>query len=161
MSEAFRGQGGSGSTVAYTVPLGHSMRLELLTFQLDTSNVAGVHSALVTFTDPTINQITARIWDWNEGGANMTLFYTYGIGLRPFNCTVTNGMMIPNNLPETELVPETLITVEAVDVTCSVIAGDVISGVVLYGELIDEVGGNDPASSVRLIGGLLPGSVSG
>jgi hypothetical protein len=155
MAQAFSGASGSGSVVVYTVPRDQTLRLALLTFTLTTDATAGVHSALVTLYDAQLSAITARIWDWNEGGASMTLYYTYGIGLRPFNCTVTTGMMIPNNLPETDLAPQTRITVSAVNDAGATIAGDAISAVALYGDLY----GVDAAAATPmpdLIPGLLP-----
>lgn len=140
MAAPIRGVFGTGSTVVYTVPRDHSFRLEMLTFTLTTDATAGIHSALVTFTDTAISQITARLWDWNEGGPSMTLYYTYGIGLRPFNCTVTSGMMIRDDLPDTILAPETQITVAGVNGSAAVIAGDTVSAVVLYGDLYSITG---------------------
>jgi len=139
MSEAFAGQFGSGSVLVYSVPRDHSLRLELLTFTLTTDGTAGVHSAKVSFRDTTLGAITATLWDWNEGGPTMTLIYTYGIGLKPFNCTVTTGMMIQDALPDTVLAPDTQITVTAVNTSGVTIAGDAISSVVLYGALTDDV----------------------
>jgi hypothetical protein len=137
MSDAYRGTAGSGSVVVYTTPRDHLFRLEMLTFTLTTDGTAGVHSAVVTFFDNALSAITARLWDWNEGGPSMTLFYTYGIGLKPFNCTVTTGMMIQDALPDTVLAPSTQITVTAVNSAGVTIAGDAISAVVLYGPLDD------------------------
>jgi hypothetical protein len=139
MSEAFAGQFGSGSVLVYTVPRDHSLRLELLTFTLTTDGTAGIHSAKVSFTDTTLSAITARLWDWNEGGPSMTLYYTYGIGLKPFNCTVTTGMMMCDALPDTVLAPDTQITVSAVNSAGVTIAGDTITQVVLYGSFVDDV----------------------
>jgi hypothetical protein len=139
MSDAYRGNAGSGSVVVYTTPRDHLFRLEMLTFTLTTDGTAGVHSAVVTFFDNALSSITARLWDWNEGGPSMTLFYTYGIGLKPFNCTVTTGMMIQDALPDTVLAPSTQITVTAVNSAGVTIAGDAISAVVLYGPLDDVV----------------------
>lgn len=155
MAQAIRGAIGAGSVVVYTVPRDQILRLALLTFTLTTDATAGVHSAVVTLYDSQLAAITARIWDWNEGGPTMTLYYTYGIGLRPFNCTVTTGMMIPNNLPDTELAPQTIITVTAVNAAGVTIAGDAISAVVLYGDLY---GVADAAATPMpdLIPGLLP-----
>ena len=155
MPQAIRGASGSGSVLVYTVPRDHSMRLELLHFTLTTSSATGVHSAMVTIYDSDLNATTAEIWDWNEGGASMTLYYTYGIGLRPFNCTVTTGMRIPNSLPDTILNPDTTVTVSAVDATCTTIGGDAISGVVLYGELLDATG-DTTNPNIDLLPGLLP-----
>jgi len=140
VSEAFSGRAGSGSVLVYSVPRDHSLRLELLTFTLTTDGTAGVHSALVTFTDTTLGAVTARLWDWNEGGPSSTLQYTYGIGLKPFNCTVTTGMMIQDALPDTILAPDTQITVSAVNTAGATIAGDTITSVVLFGRLFDAVG---------------------
>jgi hypothetical protein len=155
MSDAYRGTAGTGSVVVYTTPRDHLFRLEMLTFTLTTDATAGVHSAVVTFFDNALSAITARLWDWNEGGPTMTLFYTYGIGLKPFNCTVTTGMMIQDALPDTILAPSTQITVTAVNSAGVTIAGDTISAVVLYGPLDDAV--DTGSSAVPLIGGLLPG----
>lgn len=158
MAETLRGDAGTGSVVVYTVPRAFTLRLELLTFTLVTDATAGVHSAVVVFTDATTGLVTARVWDWNEGGPSMTLYYTYGIGLRPFNCTVTTGMMIPNNLPDTELAPETTITVAAVNSAGSTHAGDAISDVALYGGLV-AIAGEDASSDpayIPLQPGLLP-----
>jgi hypothetical protein len=160
MSDAFRGTAGSGSVLVYLTPRDHMLRLELLTFTLTTDGTAGVHAPVVILTDSSINQVTARIWDWNEAGPSMTLYYTFGIGLRPFNCTVTTGMMIPNNLPDTILAPETQITVASVNAAGATITGDAISAVTLYGELIDSTTDTIP-HTVDLIDGLLPGLVLG
>jgi hypothetical protein len=157
MSDAYRGNAGSGSVVVYTTPRDHLFRLEMLTFTLTTDGTAGVHSAVVTFFDNALSAITARLWDWNEGGPTMTLFYTYGIGLRPFNCTVTTGMMIQDALPDTVLAPSTQITVTAVNSAGVTIAGDAISAVVLYGPLDDAV--DSGSGSVQLESGLLPALV--
>lgn len=154
MAVPIRGATGAGSVLVYTVPRDHSIRLELLTFTLTTDGTAGVHSAAVYIYDTSLGAFTARIWDWNEGGASMTLYYTYGIGLRPFNCTVTTGMMIPNNLPDTILNPDTQVTVAAVNTAGVTIPGDTITAVTLYGTLMDEVA--DPTVSSDLIPGLLP-----
>ncbi len=148
MSEAFAGAFGTGQTLVYSVPRDHSLRLELLTFTLTTDGTAGVHSALVTFTDTTLNAITARLWDWNEGGPTSSLFYTYGIGLKPFNCTVTTGMMIQDALPDTILAPDTQIRVAGVNGSATVIAGDAVSNVVLYGSFVDEVAASAPLPDV-------------
>jgi hypothetical protein len=157
VSEAFRGAAGSGSLTVYTVPRAYALRLELLTFTLTTDATVGVHSALVAFTDGVTNLVTARIWDWNEGGPSMTLYYTYGIGLRPFNCTVTTGMMIPNNLPDTLLAPQTAISVSAVHAAGATIAGDAIGSVALYGDLFSTV--EDTGEAVPLVPGFLPAGV--
>lgn len=161
MAEAFRGAFGSGSVVVYSVPRAYVLQLDLLTFTLTTDATAGVHSAVVVFTDTVTGLVTARVWDWNEGGPSMTLYYTYGVGLRPFNCTVTTGMMIPNNLPVTTLAPETTITVAAVNSAGATIAGDAISAVALYGELVLVAGDDaDPLGQpVPLLAGFLPGEV--
>jgi hypothetical protein len=154
MSDAYRGTAGTGSVVVYTTPRDHLFRLEMLTFTLTTDGTAGVHSATVTFFDNALSAITARLWDWNEGGPSMTLFYTYGIGLKPFNCTVTTGMMIQDALPDTVLAPSTQITVTAVNAAGVTIAGDTISAVVLYGPLDDVV--DNTGTTVPLQSGLLP-----
>jgi hypothetical protein len=113
---------------------------------------------VVSFSDVTSGLVTARIWDWNEGGPSMTLYYTYGIGLRPFNCAVTTGMMIPNNLPDTSLGPQTPITVAAVNDAGATIAGDAISAVSLYGELLAIAGEDSSADPpyIPLDPGLMP-----
>jgi len=160
VSQAFAGQSGSGSVLVYTVPDDHALRLELLTFTLTCDGTAGVHSAEVQLYDAALAQITARLWDWNEGGPSMTLYYTYGIGLRPFNCTVTTGMMIPCHLPDTILAPASKITVLAVNAAGTTISGDAISSVVLFGTLID-VTGQGEAAPLDLVGGLLPVSTEG
>jgi hypothetical protein len=154
MSDAYRGTAGTGSVVVYTTPRDHLFRLEMLTFTLTTDGTAGVHSATVTFFDNALSAITARLWDWNEGGPSMTLFYTYGIGLKPFNCTVTSGMIIQDALPDTVLAPSTQITVTAVNAAGVTIAGDTISAVVLYGPLDDVV--DNTGTTVPLESGLLP-----
>lgn len=154
MAEAFRGAAGSGAFTTYTVPRDYALRLELLTFTLVTDATAGVHSASVAFTDGVTQLVTARIWDWNEGGPSMTLYYTYGIGLRPFNCVVTTGMMIPNNLPDTILAPQTVISLAAVNDAGAAIAGDTITSVALYGDMFSTVAPSE--ESVTLLPGLLP-----
>lgn len=160
MSQAFAGNAGSGAVLVYTVPDDHALRLELLTFTLTTDATPGVHSAEVQLYDAALAQITARLWDWNEGGPAMTLYYTYGIGLRPFNCTVTTGMMLPVHLPDTVLTPATRITVRAVDSAGSTLSGDQISAVVLFGTFIDATQSSE-ASPLDLVGGLLPVTVEG
>src|SRR5438105_8898712 len=109
MPEAIRGTAGSGTLTTYTVPRDHTMRLEMVTFTLTTGSAAGVHAPMVSYYDGDLAATTARIWDWNEAGPVMTLYYTFAIGLRPFNCTITTGMTIPNALPDTLLNPDSLV----------------------------------------------------
>jgi len=159
MPEAIRGQAGAGSVDVYTVPRDHMLRLELLTFTLTTDATAGVHAPAVIFTDPAVAAVTGRIWDWNEGGPSMTLYYTFGIGLAPFDCTLTTGMLVPVALPDTILAHDTVITVESLNVAGASIAGDQISNVILYGELLDLLS-DTPVSLPDLIPGLLPGEAA-
>lgn len=155
MPEAFAGKAASGSYVTYTVPRDHQLQLDLITFTLTCDSTTGVHAPAVTFYDPAIAGTTARLWDWNEGGPSMTLYYTYGRGLRPFNCTVTTGMMIQHDLPETVLAPDTTITLSSLNVTGTVISGDAFSNVVLFGTFLSLVD-DTPTQNVTLIPGLLP-----
>jgi len=158
MPEAFAGAPVTGTGTVYTVPRDHRLRLELLSFTLTTDNTAGVHSALVRFYDASLAAYTARLWDWNEGGGNMTLYYTFGIGLRPFNCTVTTGMAIPCHLPDTVLAPDTQIQVSAVNTALATIAGDTITAIALYGTFISVV--DEPSGTpLDLLTGFLPSDV--
>ena len=68
----------------------------------------------------------------------MTVYYTYGIGLRPFNCTITTGMRVEHDLPDTELWPGTTVTISAINAAGATIAGDTITNVTLYGQLITD-----------------------
>jgi hypothetical protein len=158
MGAAIRGASGTGSVNVYTVPRDHEFRLELLTFALVTDATAGVHKALVIFTDSTIDQTTALLRDLNEGGPSMTLTYTFGIGLNGSACVAVTGWNMTDALPDTLLAPETVITVAAVNDAGATIAGDSITNVTLFGELTDSV--SAPAHEVDLIPGLLPGSVA-
>jgi len=160
MSEPFRGASGSGAVTVYTVPGDHQLRLEMLTFTLTTGGASGIHSAKVEFYDPSLAATTARIWDWNEGGAGMTLYYTFAIGLSAFNCTVTSGMMIPNRLPDTILQPNTTVIVTAVDGANTTIAGDAIGAVVGYGTFIDTTVDED-GGTVDIDGSFLPAGAIG
>jgi hypothetical protein len=139
MGAAIRGASGAGSVNVYTVPRDHEFRLELLTFALITGATAGVHKALVTFTDSQIDQVTAELRDLNEGGPAMTLAYTYGIGLNGSACVAVTGWQMTDALPDTLLAPETVITISAVNDAASVIAGDTITGVTLFGDLYEYV----------------------
>jgi hypothetical protein len=139
MGAAIRGASGTGSVNVYTVPRDHEFRLELLTFALITGATAGVHKALVTFTDSQIDQVTAELRDLNEGGPSMTLAYTYGIGLNGSACVAVTGWQMTDALPDTLLAPETVITISAVNDAASVISGDTITAVTLFGELDDFV----------------------
>jgi hypothetical protein len=157
--QAIRGNTGLGSVDVYTAPRDHELRLDLLTFTLTTDATAGVHSPLVTITDSQLGQVIARLWDWNEGGPSMTLYYTFGRGLRPFNCTLTTGMFVPVHLPDTILEPDAVITVSSVDVTGTEIPGDAITAVAVYGELISVV--DDAANAgPPLLPGWLPGAAT-
>jgi hypothetical protein len=139
MGAAIRGAAGTGSVNVYQVPRDHEFRLELLTFALATDATAGVHKALVTFTDSQIDQVTAELRDLNEGGPSMTLAYTYGIGLNGSACVAVNGWQMTDALPDTLLAPETIITISAVNDAASVISGDTITAVTLFGDLYDYV----------------------
>lgn len=155
MPQAYTGTNVVGSGTIFTTPREGLFRLELIRFQLTTDATAGVHSAMVTFTDPGAGKPSAEIWDWNEGGASMTLYYTFGIGLKPFNCTVTTGMRIPVHLPDTALWPGTVITAYSVDTALATIAGDTITNVVLYGEVFADIG--SPSALAPLLPDFLPG----
>jgi hypothetical protein len=157
MGQAIRGAAGTTSVDVYTVPRDHELRLELLTFALITSATAGVHKALVTFTDQQIDFETALLRDLNEGGPMQTLTYTFGIGLNGSACVAVSGWQMTDALPDTILAPETVITVSAVNDSGASMVGDQIAGVTLFGELTDVVGATAPL--VDLVPGLLPGSV--
>jgi hypothetical protein len=149
MGAAIRGASGAGSVNVYMVPRDHEFRLELLTFVLATGATAGVHKALVTFTDSQIDQVTAELRDLNEGGPSMTLAYTYGIGLNGSACVAVNGWQMTDALPDTLLAPETIITISAVNDAASVIAGDTITAVTLFGDLYDLVARRTVASGAN------------
>jgi hypothetical protein len=157
MAEAFRGASVTGSGIAYTVPRAYILRLELLTFTLTTDATAGVHKARVVFTDTSLAAVTARLRDLNEGGASQTLNYTYGIGLAASACVAVSGWDMTDALPDTVLAPQTTITLTAVTDAGATIAGDVFSGVVLYGDLITETGDDGSEPTGTLIPGFLPG----
>ena len=159
MAEPIRGAAGAGSVDVYEVPRDHSLRLDLITFTLTTDATAGVHSAMVTLTDSTVAAPIAQLWDWNEGGPTQTLVYTFGVGLKAFNCTVTTGMRIEHPLPVTILAPETLITITALNNAGVTIAGDAISGVILYGELLDVLA-DAQTTLPDLAPGLLPAAAA-
>jgi hypothetical protein len=157
MAEAFRGSAGVGSVLVYTVPRGYILRLELLTFTLTTDATAGIHKARVVLTDTALAAVTARLRDLNEGGPSMTLNYTYGIGLAASACVAVSGWDMTDALPDTVLAPQTTITVTPVNDAGSTIAGDALSGVVLYGDLISEIGGDGSEAAGTLLPGFLPG----
>jgi hypothetical protein len=152
MAEAFRGAAGTGSVVVYTVPRAYILRLELLTFTLTTDATAGIHKARVVFTDSALAAVTARLRDLNEGGPSQTLNYTYGIGLSGSACVTATGWEMTDSLPDTVLAPQTTITL-----TAATIAGDVFSSVVLYGDLVTEVGSDGEEAAGTLLPGFLPG----
>jgi hypothetical protein len=157
VAEAFRGAAGTGSVVVYTVPRAYILRLELLTFTLTTDATAGVHKARVVFTDTALAAVTARLRDLNEGGPSQTLNYTYGIGLAASACVAVTGWDMTDALPDTVLAPQTTITVTPVNDAGTTIAGDALSGVVLYGDLITEIGGDGDETAGTLLPGFLPG----
>jgi hypothetical protein len=157
MGQAIRGAAGSGTVDVYTVPRDHEFRLELLTFALITDATAGVHKALVTFTDSQIDQTTALLRDLNEGGPLQTLTYTFGIGLNGSACVAVTGWNMTDALPDTILAPETVVTISAVNDAGATIVADVITNATLFGELLGTV--ETPAQQIDLIPGLLPGSV--
>lgn len=159
MAEAFSGSGGSGSVVAYTVPRAYLLRLEIMTFTVTTDATAGIHKARVILTDAALGAVTARLRDLNEGGPSQTLRYTYGIGLEGSACVTATGWEMTDALPDTVLAPQTTITAASVNDAGSTIAGDAISGVVLYGDLV-EVETDTAGASLLLDPGFLPGPVS-
>lgn len=159
MPQAIRGNFGSGSVDVYDVPTDHACRLELLTFTYTTDGTAGVHAPQVIITDTQLAQVTARIWDWNEAGPSMVLSYTFGIGLRPFNCTLTTGMIVPVHLPNTILQPDSVITIQATNAAGVEIAGDTISNVVLYVTLFDILA-DSPSQLPPILPGYLPGEAA-
>lgn len=154
MSEAFNGAGGFGSVIAYIVPRGYLLRLEMITFALATDATAGIHKAKVTLTDSALGAPTAFLRDLNEGGPSQTLRYTYGIGLSGSACVTVTGWEMTDALPDTILAPQTTITVSAVNDAGTTITGDSISSVVLFGDLVQIE--PDNAASLQLDAGLLP-----
>lgn len=139
MPEAVAGTPVTGSGIVYTVPRDHRLRLETLTFTLTCSGAAGVHQPKVSIYDTTLNAYTARLTDWNEAPASAVIYYTFAIGLRPFNCTLTTGMGVQHDLPDTILEPDTLVYVASVDDTGATWGSDTITSVVLYGTFFDTV----------------------
>jgi len=137
MPQAYTGINATGSGVTFTVPLTGQFRLELIHFTYTTDGTAGVHAPMVTYTDPGAAKPTAEIWDWNEAPGNATIYYTFGIGLRPFNCVITTGMRVPVHLPDTLLWPGTTVTLSSINSTGGAIAGDTFTNVTLYGELFE------------------------
>jgi hypothetical protein len=161
MSEAFRGASVTGSGTVYTVPRGYILRLELLAFTVTTDATAGIHKVRVVFTDTALAAVTARLRDLNEGGPSMTLNYTYGIGLAASACTAATGWDMTDALPDTVLAPQTTITVTALDDSGATIAGDAVSGVVLYGDLVSEAAADGDGGPVPvLLPGFLPGEAA-
>jgi len=158
MGEAFNGKAGSGSVLVYQVPRDHFLRLELLTFVVTCDGTAGIHKARVTLCDAALAKTTAVLRDLNEGGASEVLTYTYGIGLNASACVSVSGWEMTDALPETDLAPDTQITVAMVNDAGATIAGDAIGNVVLYGTFYNSV---DTAQTPmpQMIDGLLPGSV--
>jgi hypothetical protein len=157
VAEAFSGESGAGSLVVYTVPRAYDLRLDVLTFAVTTDTTAGIHHAKVVFTDKALNAVTARLRDLNEGGPSMTLRYTYGVGLSASACVAADGWEMTDALPVTVLAPQTNISISVVNDAGTVIAGDAISGVVLYGDLA-TVAASDDGPPVLLASGFLPGS---
>ena len=147
MPQAYTGFNATGSGVVFTTPLEGLFRLELIHFTLTTDGTAGVHAPMVTLTDPGTAKPSAELWDWNEAGPSMTVYYTYGIGLRPFNCTITTGMRVEHDLPDTELWPGTTVTISAINAAGATIAGDTITNVTLYGSLLSNAGALSPGDN--------------
>jgi hypothetical protein len=158
MGQAIRGAAGFGNVAVYTTPRDHEMRLELLNFTLYTDATAGIHKALVIFTDSSIDQDTALLRDLNEAGPNMGITYTFGIGLNGSACVADDGWQVTDALPDTILAPETVITVFAINDIGAQIVGDEFADVTLFGELIESVAA--PVQQIDLLPGLLPGSVA-
>lgn len=158
MAEAFSGAAGSGSLTVYTVPRAYELRLALLTFTVVTDATAGIHKVRVAFTDAALGAVTARLRDLNEGGPSMTLRYTYGIGLAASACAAADGWEMTDALPDTVLAPQTALTIATVTDAGVVIAGDAITGVVLYGDL-DAIEPETFGPTAVLDPGLLPGPV--
>lgn len=152
MSEAIRGSTGTGTVLAYEVPRGYRLALEMLYFKVVCGAAAGIHKARVTFLDKALDTTTARMRDLNEGGANETLYYTYGLGLNASACVTVDGWEMTDALPYTELSPDTEIHVAMIDDNGNVIAGDTIDPVTLVGTLVNAGTG----SEVTLLPGLLP-----
>lgn len=157
MAEAFRGEPGSGSVLAYTVPRAYVLRLEILTFTLTTDATAGIHKARVLFADAALGASTAYLRDLNEGGPSMNLRYTYGIGLAGSACVASDGWEMTDALPDTVLAPETTITLTAVNDAGVTISGDTFGSVVLFGELVGLSGTGADGPLEPLVAGLLPG----
>src|SRR5207302_1837164 len=111
MGQAFAGTGGTGSTLVYTVPSGFSLRLEILRFVLTCDSTAGIHKARVVFYDSTLSATTATLRDLNEAGPSEVVTYTYGIGLNGTWCVAVSGWEVTDALPNTELAPQTTITI--------------------------------------------------
>ena len=147
MPQAYTGVSATGSGVTFTTPREGLFRLELIHFTLTTDATAGVHAPMVTFTDPGTAKPSAEIWDWNEAPANATIYYSFGIGLRPFNCVLTTGMRVPVHLPDTALWPGTTVTLSSINTAGNVISGDTITNVTLYGELFSGTAGGPADNS--------------
>lgn len=137
MSVEVAGQGGSGSTVVYTMPNGYEAMLEVIRFQVVGSASGNGHSVRLIATSPSGNEIY-RLDDLNQGGDSQTNVYTYGLGLNASACTLPSGIAVTDALPWTTLLPQTVIRVVPVDAAGATITGDTISAVLL--RFADQVG---------------------
>jgi hypothetical protein len=158
LSQAYTGETGTSPVVVLTTPRDGQFRLEGICFTVLCDGTAGIHKARVTITDPAAKKATYILRDLNEGGANETLIYTYGIGLNASACVTVTGWEVTDALPNTTLYPGTTVTIGMVNDGGTNIAGDTILPVTLYGEFFPDE--STPGQTVPLLPGLLPGSLA-
>ncbi len=130
MARTIHGKDGAGNVVVYDLLATDEFRLDTISFTLVTSAVVGNRSLEVLLYDDA-QAILARVPDWNDCVASITVRYTFGVGLVPSFCVANDGGAVQNDLPDTRLGPGYAIEVRSVGSTGAVFSGDRIRAVVL------------------------------
>ena len=121
---------GNGNGVVYTLRASDEFRLDAIAFTLKTDATVANRFPEVILLDDAGLQV-ARVPDWNDCPASVTVRYTFGVDLVPFSCAVNDGGAVQNSLPDTQLGPRYQVQVRSVGNTGAVFTGDTITDVVL------------------------------
>lgn len=132
MPRAINGKGGQGEVVVYTLSPHEAFQLQTVTFKLAVG--AGGDSTPEVLLRTQDGSTIARIPDWNDIPAGATVTYTFGVGLTPFCGVTSDGQSVQNDLPLTALTEGCTVAIRSVDSTGVVVAGDVVSRVLLWVE---------------------------
>lgn len=148
MANAYRGDPGNLPRTVYTTPPAQDFALDSITFLLHCAGTATEHHAVIEYVDSS-GVVVGSFMDWNIALDGATIRYTFGIGLIPSACDLTDGWTVEHDLPNTILDASTEIKIRSVDETGAAIAGDNVTAVIMYATQLASATSGDVVPTAR------------